>query len=329
MKKVSIIVPIYKSEAFLPKLVDSVLNQTYSDLELILVDDGSPDKSGEMCDAYAQKDGRVKVVHKENGGTCSARNEGLKHVTGDYLMFADGDDWLADDCVEYLVNLMEKNDADMSMTDCVFVTPNVSSQNKRDKISVLAPEDAACVILYVKTPVGPWNKLYKTEIVKKNELAFSVPWFGEGLYFSVMAAQYSEKVAMGHKKVYVYRKNNPNSGTTVRNVQNSFNSLNNIIYIKDNLVVKTKRTLSACDWHIWKNNFNLIMYVIGAGKKKEYIKEYKAAKRRLKKMFFPVLFRSELGFKKKAEIIALSLFPYLCSKTILKIKARRFKKDKS
>lgn len=108
MKKVSIIVPVYKSEKYLHKLVDSVLNQTYKNIELILVDDESPDDSGRICDDYARMDKRVTVIHKKNGGCCDARNKGLEVATGEYLMLADGDDWLESDCVEYLVGLMEK-----------------------------------------------------------------------------------------------------------------------------------------------------------------------------------------------------------------------------
>ena len=94
MKKVSIVVPVYKSEAFLPKLIDSVLGQSYTNFELILVDDESPDNSGKICDDYAQKDKRILVIHKKNGGCCDARNKGLEVATGEYLMLADGDDWL-------------------------------------------------------------------------------------------------------------------------------------------------------------------------------------------------------------------------------------------
>ena len=100
MKKVSIVVPVYKSEAFLPKLIDSVLGQSYTNFELILVDDESPDNSGKICDDYAQKDKRILVIHKKNGGCCDARNKGLEVATGEYLMLADGDDWLETDCVE-------------------------------------------------------------------------------------------------------------------------------------------------------------------------------------------------------------------------------------
>ena len=245
-QKVSIVVPVYKSEAFLDKLIRSMLDQTYRNLEIILVDDGSPDNSGQICDRYAELDNRVKVIHKQNSGTCEARNVGLEHATGELLMFADGDDWFELDCVEYLTNLLKKYGAEMAMTDSVFTTRN-RVQNERDIIKEWTNEDAVCGILYVDIPVGPWNKIYTTSVVKKNNLTFSVPWFGEGLYFSVMAAQYSNKVIVGHRKVYNYRLNNPNSGTTIRDVQHSLNALNNIKYIKKSLIIKTKRTLRSAD----------------------------------------------------------------------------------
>lgn len=324
--KVSIIVPVYKSEAFLDKCVSSILNQTYSDIELILVDDGSPDNSGKMCDGYAVKDNRVVVIHKKNGGTCEARNEGLKKVTGKYLMFADGDDWFADDCVEYLMSIMKKTGSDMAMTDCVFTTRNLK-QNETDFLKKLTPEQAACEILYVKTPVGPWNKLYTTEIIRKNNLTFSVPWFGEGLWFSAMAAQYSRSTAYGHRKVYIYRKNNPNSGTTVRNVRHGLNSLQNIKYIKDQLVVRTPATIDAAEWHIWNNYFNLVMYIIGANAEKEYLEEYHEALHMVKKMMPSVYKNSDLSGKRKAHILVVSTFPRTAARCALRLKRYMFKKD--
>ncbi len=327
-KKVSVIVPVYKSEMFLEKCVQSILSQTYKNIELILVDDGSPDNSGKMCDDYAQKDKRVVVIHKENGGTCSARNAGLECVKGQYLMFVDGDDWLTSDCIEYLMKIMQENNADMSMTDCVFTTRNMK-QNAADKVVKLTPEQAACEILYVKTPVGPWNKLYSTEIIRKNNLTFSVPWFGEGLWFSVMAAQYSNSIAYGHRKVYVYRKNNPNSGTTVRNVQHGLNSLNNIEYIKERLVIKTEKTKNAANWHIWKNNFNLIVFIIGAHAQKEYQTQYKSALKNVKRMMPSVLKNSDVNIKRKVEIIGLSLLPRSAAVCAIILKKIMFWKDKS
>ena len=323
---ISIIVPIYKSENFINKCVDSILNQTYNNIELILVDDGSPDNSGKICDEYSKKDSRVVVIHKKNGGTCEARNEGLKKVTGKYLMFVDGDDWLSSDCVEYLYNLLIKNNAEMSMSDSVFTTRNLN-QNKEDKIRILTPEEATCEILYVKTPVGPWNKLYSMSVIKKYNLSFSVKWFGEGLYFSAMNAQLSKKIAYGHKKVYIYRKNNPNSGTTIKNVQNGLNALDNIKYIKNNLVIKTTNTIAAANWHIWKNNFNLICYIIGAHAKKEYLDEYKNSKKELRKNCLSVLIKSKIGIKKKIEVVGLSIFPVTASICANNIRKYLYNKD--
>ena len=100
---ISIIVPVYKAEKYLSRCVDSILGQTYKDLEVILVDDGSPDGSGVLCDAYAAKDSRVRVIHKENGGVSTARNVGLDAAGGDYISFVDSDDYVDPDMYEKMV----------------------------------------------------------------------------------------------------------------------------------------------------------------------------------------------------------------------------------
>ncbi len=94
MAKISVIVPVYKVEKYIHKCVDSILNQTFSEIEVILVDDGTPDRCGEICDMYAQQDSRVKVIHKENGGLSDARNAGMPYATGEYLIFIDSDDYI-------------------------------------------------------------------------------------------------------------------------------------------------------------------------------------------------------------------------------------------
>ena len=95
--KISVIVPVYNVEKYLHRCVDSILAQTFNDFELLLIDDGSKDKSGAICDEYAAKDSRVRVFHKENGGVSSARNLGLENAKGDWIIFIDSDDWIADD----------------------------------------------------------------------------------------------------------------------------------------------------------------------------------------------------------------------------------------
>ena len=116
---ISVIVPVYKAEKYLDRCVSSILNQTYKDLELILVDDGSPDGCPEMCDRYAQADSRVKVIHKKNGGVSTARNAGLDAATGDYIAFVDSDDWIEPEMYQKMMEAAMAHDCDVVMCDCV------------------------------------------------------------------------------------------------------------------------------------------------------------------------------------------------------------------
>ena len=121
MELVSIVVPIYKVEQYLERCVQSICNQTYPKLEIILVDDGSPDQCGELCEMYAKKDERIRVVHKENGGLSDARNEGVKYATGKYILFVDSDDYIAEDLVEKTVEVAETQNCDIVLFDYYYV----------------------------------------------------------------------------------------------------------------------------------------------------------------------------------------------------------------
>ncbi|MBQ7543472.1 MAG: glycosyltransferase [Synergistaceae bacterium] len=326
MKKVSLIVPLFRSEAFLPKLIDSIISQTYNNLEVILVDDGSPDNSGAIADEYSAKDARVRVIHKENGGTCSARNAGLDVASGYYLMFADGDDWLEPDCVEYLVGILENNNADMSMTDSVFTTRD-RAQNNEDFIRVWDNKQAVAGIINKSIPVGPWNKCYKMEIVRNHNLSFSVPWFGEGLYFSTMSAMYSERVAVGHRRVYNYRLNNPNSGCTVKEVRHGMNALRNILYIRDCMTISSPEITEAFNWHIWANNFLLLNYIVCAGQKKEYMEEYLSAKSEMRRLFPLAMKNRFLPLKQKVKMVLATLCPDSAARYQQRRSIKAFRKD--
>lgn len=119
MYKISVIVPIYNSEKFLSECVDSILGQTYPDLEVLLIDDGSPDNCPVLCDDYARQDDRVRVIHQKNAGVAAARNTGLDAATGDYITFVDSDDYIDADMYETMMAVAEKHDCDVVMCDCV------------------------------------------------------------------------------------------------------------------------------------------------------------------------------------------------------------------
>ena len=130
MPEISVIVPVYRAESFLRKCTESILSQTFSDLELLLVDDGSPDGSGALCDAIAREDSRVRVFHKENGGVSSARNLGLEEARGRYIAFADADDWLPPDGLALLHAALEKSGADTAGGAHFRVEPDGKSETE-------------------------------------------------------------------------------------------------------------------------------------------------------------------------------------------------------
>ena len=107
MPTISVIVPVYKVEPYIRKCVDSILGQTFSDIQVILVDDGSPDQCGKICDEYAKQDNRVEVIHKENGGLSDARNAGIPYAKGEYIIFLDSDDYIENDMFEYMYTRMK------------------------------------------------------------------------------------------------------------------------------------------------------------------------------------------------------------------------------
>ena len=117
MPKISIIVPVYKTETYLRQCIDSLINQTFQDIEIILVDDGSPDNSPAICDEYAAKDQRIKVIHKQNAGVSEARNSGIDAAKGDFLMFVDSDDWMEIDGCDILYNEYLQTGADTVIGD--------------------------------------------------------------------------------------------------------------------------------------------------------------------------------------------------------------------
>lgn len=123
-KLISVIVPVYNVEKYLSKCIDSILAQTYKNLEIILVDDGSPDNCPKICDEYAKKDNRIKVIHKENGGLSAARNVALDIAKGEYIGFVDSDDFIAEDMYEVLYNLAEKYNAEISSVSFYKVIEN-------------------------------------------------------------------------------------------------------------------------------------------------------------------------------------------------------------
>ena len=165
---ISLVVPIYKVEAYLPRCIDSILKQTYPNTELILVDDGSPDRCGEICEEYAAKDPRIRVIHKENGGLSDARNAGLSVAQGEYIAFVDSDDWVAPDYLEKMHDALVSWGADICECD-VFLTTGEDAEPQRtpEQADVYDAETALKeLILDQRFHQHVWNKLYHRKCIE-------------------------------------------------------------------------------------------------------------------------------------------------------------------
>ena len=163
---ISIIIPVYKVEKYLEKCIESVLKQTYTNLQIILVDDGSPDNCGKICDEYDKKDSRIEVIHKANGGLSDARNVGISKAKGRYIGFVDSDDYIKEDMYEILLNLIKKYDADVSICNLYDVIDgNECIRNKENGIREYSRLDILKEVLLDKNIQSyAWNKLYEKEL---------------------------------------------------------------------------------------------------------------------------------------------------------------------
>lgn len=212
MELITIIVPVYNVEGYICKCIDSILCQTYKNLEIILVDDGSPDRCGEICDEYAKRDMRIRVIHKENGGLSDARNTGIESATGDYIAFVDSDDYIAPDMYEKLYNAVKVNSADMSICSFHCVNENgdpIECQNMYNPISnsVLSGievfEGKLAENQYWYWVVA-WNKLYKSSLF--DNIRFPVGKQHEDEFVAHHIYSIARKVACCGNKMYYYVK---------------------------------------------------------------------------------------------------------------------------
>lgn len=201
---VSIIVPVYKAENYLSRCVNSILKQTFSDFELILIDDGSPDNSGKICEDYAQKDKRIIVIHQENQGVSAARQKGLDNATGDYVIHADPDDWVEPDWLETLYHEAERTKADMVMCDFERVYSDKTFYCSQKPIS-LKNEDILNDLISEKIWGSCWNKLVRLECFHKYNVHFHPEMnLWEDLYVNCMLLIHDIKVAYVAKALYHY-----------------------------------------------------------------------------------------------------------------------------
>lgn len=310
---VSIILPIYKVENYIDKCVNSVINQTYRNIEIILVDDGSPDNCPRICDEYKKVDNRIKVIHKENGGLSDARNAGMDVATGKYIAFIDPDDYVSKDYIEILYENITKNDADISI--CSFIKVNDGENDKQIEInknivhtfSRMQAFENLYNKEYALNTIVAWNKLYKRELW--NDLLYPKGKIHEDEFVICNLIQKSNKIVYTDKVLYYYVQHkssitgngyNEKTFDKFEAFEKRANFFKEISYIQlyekclYELCLANRMVYISTDNKVLKNKLNSQFKIVS----KQYIKE-------------------KFSMKRKAKILILKFSPF-----VLNIKRR-------
>lgn len=205
---ISIIVPVYNTKSYLKLCIESIINQTYKKIEIIIIDDGSCDGSSEICDELQEKDNRIKVTHIRNQGVSNARNLGITKSTGQYITFIDSDDYISDDYIEKMVSNIENDE------EIIFFSESFPCNTKKEdayKYIIVGDEDKK---IYFP---GIYTKLFNRKFLKKNEILFNEKIIiGEDMLFNVQALNYAKKVKFSNDSILYFYRNNCNSSINSR-----------------------------------------------------------------------------------------------------------------
>ena len=216
MPTISVIVPVYNAERYLGSCLDSIIAQSFDDFELILIDDGSTDGSGVICDQYCTRDHRFTVIHQKNQGSSSARNRGLDICRGEYICFIDADDWVASDHLENLYNTIQRNNADIASIAFYQNDRNGNVTYVKNKPSDLSSKTMIKEGLIGSLHAGVVLKIFKAELIRNNRIIFPEYNYFEDMFFSICSLKNASTIAYSSKATYFYQYN-PNSQTNNTN----------------------------------------------------------------------------------------------------------------
>ena len=220
MEKISVIVPVYNAEEYIEKCVSSIMNQTYKNLEIILINDGSTDNSGKMCDRYVKKDKRVVVLHKDNGGISSVRNTGIELATGDYIAFVDADDWISEDAFEYLIKNAKKYKADITCCRSYHVVKERKIFISDEK-TYFFDKNEAITNLVSNEIIGNtvWRKLFKKKLFKG--ITFPINRTYEDIHVTHKLILKANKITVLPDAKYFFRRHNKSITKSPKTIRKS------------------------------------------------------------------------------------------------------------
>ena len=315
--KISVIVPVYNVEKYLNRNIESLLKQKCSDFEIIYVDDGSTDNCLNILKKYKSKDKRIKVVHTDNFGVSHARNTGMNHATGRYITFVDGDDYVDDDYLDYLLSLVKNDNLKMGISLKHHINDDMIQDNNilrdiKDSYEIIQNIYMNHIFMAV------WNKIYDRSFLKEHNIKFDESiWYAEGMHFNVQCLSSTDKVAVGNKKVYHYI-SNPNSamrkGFKIKNEKCALKSLDLQREILKNKGIKKCYEL---EYHYMLVEYMIYSGIIANNLEKKYEIEMKNSIKEIRKRILIPL-RVDLSFKEKITWLCIGMIPGYMAKKHLK-----------
>lgn len=317
---VSVIIPVYNVGKYIEKCIRSLFNQDHPSIQIIAINDGSKDDSPVILDQLAKEDNRLLVVHKDNGGVSSARNCGIDRAKGEYIVFVDSDDYVAEDYISYLLSLLKDNDASIAYTDNVY-TDKKPHQIKKDHIELISGEEAAERQILETYYIGCYSKIFDAQLLMRNNIRFFTNvYIGEGLNFNTLAYQYAQKVVVGHRKVYYYRTDNMNSAMTKFSIDKCQMAIRAIDVEEEHLVLRTERLLKAISFDRWNVHRYMLYWIINSEADKEFSSIYDEYYKYVKKYAYRA-FGVPCSFHAKIHAVACMISPRLIP-IILKIRKK-------
>lgn len=273
---ISVIVPIYNVEKYIHRCVDSILNQTYKNLEIILVDDGSPDNCRKIADKYQSSDSRVKSIHKENGGLSDARNYGMKYATGEYVLFVDSDDWLKKEMIETLYNLSIKNNADIVQSGFYYAYNNYLLYDDRYYTEDMKPvelnkqELMKELVINERVKNFAWGKLYKIDLIK--DIPFEKGILFEDVFWAHKVMDRVDKYVICHKPMcyYLQRSDSIVSTYTTKNLD-----IIKGLKIRHKFINKNYANLKSESYKLLTKTILMHYYLLNKNKDKDIDKKHR------------------------------------------------------
>lgn len=313
--KVTVIVPVYNVEKFISRCLDSIVNQTYKNIEIIIIDDGSKDSSGMIANGFASKDERIAVLHKKNGGVSAARNDGLRRARGDYVVFVDSDDYLEPDFIEYYVNIIVETNADVVCGLKHFSVWN-RTQNSDFRYIKIDRSKAMRYVYLEKINVAVWNKIYSRELILNSCIEFDESiWYGEGMLFNIEILQVAENIIVANKMLY-HQTFNPDSAMRDFNLNSNLCGLRSLNLQKTKWKISDFELENAWNYHYWYFNFSILKGLIKTHIVNSNEDLYIKCKKELRK-YASAPIKSELSIKRKIVDMVITCFPYFAARVFI------------